>query len=163
MVDWQTLAEAEPELAGIGAAAFDKTGLTLIGTIRRDGSPRISPVEHLFFEGELLLGMMHRSTKALDLLRDPRCTIHATVCNKDGHSDPEFKVNGRANDVTDPGLRERYGQRLFELMNWRPPEPYHLFAIDIDTASYVSYEEGTGRQTVWTWPRGGKRVVREGS
>ena len=163
MIDWQAFAAAEPELAGIGAAAFDKTGLILLGTIRRDGSPRISPVEHMFLEGQLLLGMMHRSTKALDLLRDPRCTVHATVANKDGHSDPEFKLNGRAVDVTDPALRQAYGDRWWELSQWRPEEPYHLFSVDIESASYVSYEEGTGRQTVWSWPHGGRRVVRAGS
>ena len=163
MVDWQTFADSEPKLAGIGAEAFDRTGLIVLGTIRRDGSPRISPVEHMFLEGQLLLGMMHRSTKALDLLRDPRCTVHATVSNKDGHSDPEFKLNGRAVDVADPALRQAYGDRWWELSQWRPPEPYHLFAIDIESASYVRFEEGTGRQHTWTWPTGGQRVMREGN
>lgn len=162
MVDWQTFAQSEPELAGVGMAAFERTGLVLLGTLRHDGSPRISPVEHMFLEGQVLLGMMHRSKKALDLLRDPRCTLHAAIANKDGHSDPEFKLNGRAIDMTDPSVRERYGDRWFELSKWRPPEPYHLFSIDIANVSYTRYEGSSGAQYLWTWPDGGRRIARRG-
>jgi hypothetical protein len=117
----------------------------------------------MFIDGKLLLGMMYRSKKALDLLRDSRCTVHATVSNKDGHSDPEFKLNGRAVDVTDSALRHRYGEAMLLASGAPIPEPYHLFAIDVETASYVHFEEGTGRQHTWTWPTGGQRVTRHGS
>ena len=46
--------------------------------------PRISPVEPLIADGHLYLGMMWRSRKALDLLRDPRCTVHSTVSERNG-------------------------------------------------------------------------------
>ncbi len=39
MVGWAH-AGAAPELAAKGLARFDATGLSLIGTVRRDGSPR---------------------------------------------------------------------------------------------------------------------------
>ena len=48
-----------------------------------------------FLPGEVLLGMMYRSKKALDLLRDPRCVLHSTVSNPNG-SEPELKLYGRA-------------------------------------------------------------------
>ena len=47
------------------------------------------------FDGQLALGMMWRSMKALDLLRDPRCVVHSVVSDKDG-TEGEFKVYGRA-------------------------------------------------------------------
>ena len=43
----------------------------LVGTIRKDGTPRISPNEPDFAVGRLFVSMMWRSKKALDLLRDP--------------------------------------------------------------------------------------------
>jgi hypothetical protein len=45
-----------------------------MGTLRRDGFPRMSRWSPTSFEGERR-GMTHRALKALDLLRDPRLTI----------------------------------------------------------------------------------------
>ena len=72
---WQQFAAQSPELAAIGEAQFARTGLALVGTFRRDGWPRISPVEPFIVDGLLYLGMTWRSVKALDLLRDPRCVV----------------------------------------------------------------------------------------
>ena len=58
--------------------------LTLVGTLRHDGWPRISPVEALVWNGQLYLGMMWRSLKARDLLRDPRCVVHTVVTDPTG-------------------------------------------------------------------------------
>ena len=62
-----------------GRTKLTKPGVLLIGTIRRDGSARISGVEPLVMEGELLLSMMPTSTKAHDLLRDPRICANSIV------------------------------------------------------------------------------------
>src|SRR6266576_5277939 len=98
---WEEFASAAPELAELGAERFDKAGLSLVGTLRADGSPRISPVEPQFADGELMLGMMWQSRKARDLLRDPRVVVHSVVANKDG-SEGDFKAYGRVRDVPDP-------------------------------------------------------------
>ncbi len=81
-------------------------GLILLGSLRRDGSPRISPVEPLIVDGELELGMMWQSKKALDLLRDPRCHVHTVVTDRNG-TEGEFKLWGRARDL-ELAERERY-------------------------------------------------------
>ena len=78
-MDWSQFGSREPSLAAIGEERLESTGLVLLGTLRKNGWPRISPVEHLIFEGQLYLGMMWQSRKALDLLRDPRCSLHSTV------------------------------------------------------------------------------------
>src|SRR5271155_3112682 len=103
--NWAAFAGAAPELAARGLARFHATGLSLVGTLRRDGSPRISAVEPFIFEGELALGMMWRSMKALDLLRDPRCVVHSTISDKDGR-EGEFKVYGRVVAVEEPATRD---------------------------------------------------------
>jgi hypothetical protein len=59
-----------PTIAGLAEERFQRDQLVMIGTLRTDGSPRISPCEVDFAEGQLLLGMMWRSKKALDLLTD---------------------------------------------------------------------------------------------
>ena len=90
-----------------------RMGLALVGTLRRDGWPRISPVEPFIVDGNLYLGMMWRSRKALDLLRDPRCVVHSTVVDRKG-SEGEFKVYGHAVDTTDLDERRRFGDAVFE-------------------------------------------------
>ena len=83
-MNWTEFTQAAPELARLFKERLDATGLALIGTIRKDGTPRISPLEADLFEDHLLLGMMWQSKKALDLLRDPRCLVHSVVSDKDG-------------------------------------------------------------------------------
>ncbi len=146
---WREFAQAAPEMARLGEERFDRTGVVLVGTVRKDGSPRISPVEPLITQGQLFLGMMWRSTKALDLLRDPRCVVHSTISNRDG-SEGEFKLRGRAVDVRDPGMRERYSEALYEKIEWRPEEPYHLFSVDVESAAFIAYEDE--EQSLKRWP-----------
>ena len=134
---WEEFQRSEPELAALGRERFDRTGLILLGTLRKNGWPRISPVEVLITDGQLYLGMMWRSRKALDLLRDPRCTVHSTVSDRAG-TEGEFKVYGHAVDVQDVEARRRYGDALYEKIQVRPDESeYHLFAVDIQSAAFV--------------------------
>ncbi len=151
-MNWAEFKEAAPELAELGEERFERTGVVLVGTVRRDGTPRISPVEFLFLDGDLFLGMMWQSRKALDLLRDPRCLVHSAVIDK---NDPagEFKIRGRAVNIDDPAVIERYCQALQEATNWRPEGPFHLFAVDIDHAVHIKYLEN-GDQSVVEWRPG---------
>ncbi len=146
---WADFEQAAPELAQLGEERFEASGLLLLGTLRRDGFPRISPVEPLIHDGQLYLGMMWQSRKALDLLRDPRCLVHSIVSNKDG-SEGEFKAYGRAIDISNLATRSRYADAMFEKIGFRPEEPeYHLFAIDIESVAFVQIQEG--KQVVKTW------------
>jgi hypothetical protein len=157
-VNWTEFSQAAPELAGLFRDRLDKTGLALLGTIRKDGTPRISPLEAGVFEDHLLLGMMWQSKKALDLIRDPRCLLHSVVSNKDG-TDGEVKLRGRAVDATDAGLRERSAQHSFDTTGWRPEEPYHLFWLDIKEAAFIQFS-GNGDQTIKTWRADGQQQER---
>ena len=140
MATWAEFAEAAPELAALGLERFNRSQLILLGSVRKDGSSRISPVEPDIVDGELMLGMMWRSKKALDLLRDPRCVVHSTVHDRMDAAG-EFKLRGRAVDVQDPHRRDRYGQVIFERIQWRPEGDFHLFAIDIDSAVHIQYQD----------------------
>lgn len=146
---WDAFAAACPELAAAGEERLRKHELCLVGSLRRDGSPRISPVEPDFVDGQLLLGMIWQSMKARDLLRDPRCVIHSCTCDRHG-TDGDFKLYGTATDVQDPSLRKLYRETIYERIGWAPEEPnYHLFAIEIDSAAFVRF--GETEQVVMSW------------
>ena len=146
---WQQFGAQAPELAALGEAQFARTGLALVGTLRRDGWPRISPVEPFIVEGQLYLGMMWRSVKALDLLRDPRCVVHSTVSNRDG-TEGEFKVYGRAVEVNDPEERRRFGDAVFAAIGFRPEEPeFHCFAISIESVVFSQLRDSEFHRQVW--------------
>ena len=114
------------------------TGILMLGTIRADGRPRISPCEAFVVDGDLMLGMMWQSKKALDLIRDPRITMVTTQCEREpAHGD--VKLYGKVSDVAEPERRKAYADTLEAAINWRPSEPYHLFAADIQSAGYISF------------------------
>lgn len=149
MVTWGEFTRAAPELAALGEGRFRETGLIMLGSLRSSGWPRITPVEPRLVDGELQLGMMWQSRKAHDLLRDPRCTVHSATTDKDG-TEGDFKVYGTAENVTDPGRRERHCQVTFDEIGWRPEDDhFHLFSIDIQEIAYARF--GGGRAQITTW------------
>ena len=149
---WQAFASAVPSLALPGKARLDQAGIALIGTIRKDGSPRIDPVEPFFAQGHLLLGMLRDSRKALDLLRDPRCVLHSAVSQPDG-SEGEFKLLGRAVAVQSDDLSQGYSQAFAEKWHAPPPAgfPGHLFSLDIASAALLTWDLEHGEMLVKRW------------
>ena len=136
---WDEFSAAVPELAALGEERLRGRELCLVGTLRRNGWPRISPVEPEFVDGELMLGMMWRSPKALDLLRDPRLVVHSVVSSRLGN-EGDFKLYGRAVPVDEQERRARYRATLKARIDWEPEEPnYHLFAVHVDSAGFVIF------------------------
>jgi hypothetical protein len=147
-MNWQVFLAAVPEIAELAEARFRKDGLCLVGTLRKGGSPRISPCELDFASGELLLGMMWRSRKAVDLLRDPRIVVHSVTSDREG-IEGDVKLYGRAIDISDPEVRQAYRDAIKARIGWAPDEPeYHLFALDIESAGYIVF--GDDRHAL-TW------------
>jgi hypothetical protein len=160
-MDWQEFAEQCPELAELAAARFARDQLLLLGTLRPDGSPRISAVECDLTAGRLLIGMINQSVKALDLRRDPRATVHSWPPGKD-NPDGDIKLYGRGLEVTDPLVKRAYEDAIFARIQWRPKEPYHCFEIDVESAGYLRFAGSGDQEEVWSWRTGGqltKRVV----
>ena len=151
-VSWQTFAAAAPDVAVFAQEQFAPGHVALVGTIRTDGSPRISSVEPHIREGESYLGMLWRSRKALDVLRDPRLLLRNAVCTSTG-DEAEITLRGRAVEIRDPDLRQRYRAAVAERIAWQEPH-FHLFAVQIESAALVRY--GQGQQSVKLWPQGGE-------
>jgi hypothetical protein len=159
MTGWQTLREDDPHLAQRGEHLLLDPGVVLVGTTRRDGTPRLSPVEPLLHDGELWLCMMLHSTKARDLLRDPRVLVHNIVTSKDG-AGGEFKVRGTVREVTDPAAQRRFAEEVARRLGWRAePGWSHLFVVDVADATFLRYDSATGDQYGARWP-GGRRWLR---
>jgi len=153
---WSQFAEEAAELAEIGEQCLDRLGVVLLGTLRKNGYPRISAVEPLFANGELYLGMMWKSVKALDLLRDPRFTVHSPITDRNGR-EGEFKLHGTVRDVDDPGERQIYATALNDKIGWVPPEPYHLFALRLEGAAYRRFSYTLVSAMVWRPGEGTER------
>ena len=151
---WDAFEEACPEIATMARERFARDQLVMVGTIRRDGSPRISPNEPDFAADRLFVSMMWRSKKALDLLRDPRCVVHSVTCDRMG-TDGDLKLYGRMADVHEPALRHAYQAAIKARIDWQPDEPeFHLFSLDIESAGYTVFEENTHRALAWDPERG---------
>ena len=154
---WDEFAAACPDLSSLGEERLRGRELCLVGTLRRNGWPRISPVEPEFVDGELMLGMMWRSPKALDLLRDPRLVVHSVVSSRMGN-EGDFKLYGRAVPVEEPERRARHRATIKARIDWEPEEPsYHVFAVDVDSAGFVTFAEGNRYGLAWDPERGLRR------
>jgi hypothetical protein len=140
VLTWAELEAAAPDIAGRGRELLDRFQFVLVGTLTRDGSPRINPCEAYVIEGRLLLNMMPRSLKALDLLRDPRIYLHTPVTSKGG-TEGEFKLAGIAPKLADMRLRRRLDDAFWEMIQWRPAADSHYFEILAARAAYHRYGE----------------------
>jgi hypothetical protein len=138
---WQEFAGTCPEIGSVAEARFRADQLVTLGTLRIDGSPRITPCEVDMVGGELLLGMMWRSRKAMDLLRDPRIAVHSVQCDREA-STPDVKVYGDAVEINDPDRRQEYREGVMARIDWAPDEPnFHVFALDVREAAYISFPD----------------------
>lgn len=150
---WSDFAARQPGFAAIADHQLLGPGVVLIGTIRRDGSARISGVEPLIADGELWLSMMPASTKARDLERDRRILLHSIVTSPSPQA--EIMVRGTARAETAPELHRRYAAAAGARLGWQPvPGEFALFAVDINDVTYIGHDAQTNAQHVARWPAG---------
>lgn len=100
MTTWRDVEQAAPEFAQRVRALFDVHRHKTIATLRADGSPRISGIETVFEDGELVFGSMPNARKGADLRRDPRFALHSATIDPVEGSEAlwpgEAKISGRA-------------------------------------------------------------------
>jgi hypothetical protein len=75
--DWRDVEQGASEIARLGMARLNAIPVAMLGTVRPDGSARISPIEPYIVNGQFLAGAMTWSKKASDLHRDPRYVLHS--------------------------------------------------------------------------------------
>src|SRR3954453_22645347 len=151
---WDDLHAQQPRLGAVAKDRLLGPGVFLVATIRRDGTPRLSPVEPFVLDGDLWLSMLWQSRKAADVQRDPRVLLHSIITSRDGE-EGEIKLRGTAHGVGDEAVQARYAQAVQAALGW-PPQVggFHLFRIEIDDVTALRYDEPTGDQFVSRWPAG---------
>lgn len=152
MATWQEFADEAPELAAAVRARFEATKHHVLASVRLDGSPRVSGTEVDFHGPHLTVGSMWGAVKARDLQRDGRFGLHANP--GDGSMEGgDAKISGRAVEVVDPtDVRTFVDDR-------QPPEPFHLFRLDIGEVVLTSITPDGEALLIETW-RPGAPVVR---
>jgi hypothetical protein len=130
VVAWSGFERQAPELAGVVHGRITATLHCILGTLRADGSPRLTGLEAHFGEGELWLAMMPDSRKADDLRRDPRFALHSApdVSMVDG----DAQISGRALLVDHDATRDRFAATLPQPP---PSSGFVLFRADLTGAS----------------------------
>lgn len=147
MARWLAIEDEAPDIAALARRYLDARVHKTLATVRRDGSPRISGIETEWADGELWLGMMWESRKALDLRSDPRFALHSGSDDPPGW-DGDAKLAGAVDEVTDPAVVARInGPKA-------PPGPSHLFRCDVREVSIVHLADGGAHLIIESWHAG---------
>ncbi|WP_410876630.1 pyridoxamine 5'-phosphate oxidase family protein [Nocardia sp. A7] len=160
MTTWSQFTEEAPSIAALFQRRHQATGnLCMLATLRADGSPRISPIEPMIFDGLLVLAGMPNTRKFDDLARDPRFCLHtATVDTM--VSDGDAKLFGTVTDLKDETVHARFAQKLFDDSGFdiRGEKFDHFYVADLTGASTVEVSDDQLHITVWK-PGAGETIV----
>lgn len=159
MATWEEVTKGAPELASAVQRSFDAHIHKTIATLRADGSPRISGIEASFGDGEVWLGMMPDSRKARDLQRDARFALHSATVDAE-MTGGDAKLSGRAVEVSDQATIDWFAGREREENGGEPPQPFHLFRVDVNEIVLTSLGgDPPDHLVIETW-REGRGVTR---
>jgi hypothetical protein len=135
--NWAAFTTAEPDLAEKIENRFGSFTHHVLATLRKDGSPRTTGLEVRFLHGELWLGMMPNSLKALDLRRDPRFALQANPGPGTEMAGGDVRISGRAIEVEDSAAKAAYVKEV------EPPQPFHLFRTELTEVVRTYVEDDT--------------------
>jgi hypothetical protein len=131
---WSDLEAAAPDIAATARRLLwiPGVGFGYLATVRRDGGPRIHPVNVAIVDGRLVTFVVP-SPKRDDLRRDGRYALHTTGSETEND---EVAITGRA--------VEREGDAAFRAaaaaaMPFEVPADHHLFELGIGTVLWAAY------------------------
>ena len=143
MLTWEQFENAAPEMARFGTERLSENVMYL-GTIRKDGGPRVHPFTPFVSSGRLFAFMYPTSPKGHDLLRDGRYVIHSQV--KDWHGAPgEFSISGRARFIEDEETRALAAKGC----PYTSKGAYVCFEFLIEDCRTTHYIDGTPHYARW--------------
>jgi hypothetical protein len=131
---WAEFEAQAPEIGAAGRRLLFHLGFGLgyLATIRRDGSPRLHPINVCIVDGRLLAFLVP-SPKLADLRRDPRYALHATGSES---VDDELEIGGRATFPDDAGLRAEAATAV----GFTVPDDHVLVELGVDRVLWGHYE-----------------------
>jgi hypothetical protein len=154
MLTWKAFRDARPDLAEAGRGLLYQfgVGLAFLGTVRRDGAPRTHPIRVILADDHLYAFIVP-GPKMWDLRRDGRHALHCfpPINNEDG-----FHITGRAEERSDPDIREPVVTVLCRESNLSEPHSslatHPLFEFFVDTCQ-LTRTTGHGdfdpKHTIW--------------
>jgi hypothetical protein len=144
VTSWTDFETAEPDLAAQARTVIASTTNCVLGTIRADGSPRLSGIDPFFLGDHLWMGSMPNARKGADLQRDPRCSLHGIPWEsrkvKEGAEAPgdtDVKVSARAVLLEDDAEQASV-MAWFKEKGQEFPGGADLFRLDLDSVTTVS-------------------------
>jgi pyridoxamine 5'-phosphate oxidase-like protein len=146
LLTWDQFEKSEPEMARFGAERM-KERVMYVGTVRKDGYPRVHPFTPFVSSGRLFAFMEPTSPKAHDLQRDGRYVIHSLVKDSNG-SDGEFSITGRARLVLDQETRSVAAQGC----PYTPADRYVCFEFFLEECLTNHYVDGNPQFSRWKEP-----------
>jgi hypothetical protein len=167
MASFADIENVEPALAERARAILSSTTNAVLGTVRRNGSPRLSGADPYFHDGQLRIWSMPRARKGQDLRRDPRVAIHSIPWDsrklREGAADvgqADAKVSGTAVLVADAGQRAAFRAWLKSERGFEPPEDWDLFTINIDALTVIFVDSGQLVVDQWSTTEGRHTIRR---
>jgi hypothetical protein len=146
MISWHEFETEALAMAQLGRQRLEETRVALLGTLRKDGSSRISPIEPYLSQGHLLFGAMSWSLKTHDLLRDPRCAFHSAITAPDA-GEVELKLYGRALE-TPTEIRDGCSDGWWHA---QPPGAAVVFELSIEQATLIEWDLQQSRMVTRRW------------
>lgn len=133
MATWEQFEATEPEMARAGWRLLSHPGFGFgyLATVRRDGGPRIHPINPVLAAGHLVAFIVP-SPKLADLLRDGRYALHSAGAED---VNDEFYLAGSAEPAEDPELRAA----SLAACHFPPGEDHVLVGLSIETALWAHY------------------------
>jgi hypothetical protein len=113
----------------------------------------------MFADGQLWLGMMPGSVKALDLRRDPRVALHSASIDPE-MPDGDAKLAGRAIEHLNDEAKTAFTTTLEGAGQEMPTGPFHLFSVDIQDAVLIRVDGDHLVIETWGEGRGLSRTER---
>jgi hypothetical protein len=135
VTSWGELGRQRPELVEGGRHLLYQhgVGLAFLATVRPDGGPRLHPFCPVLTDEEMY-GFIIPSPKQRDLQRDGRFAVHSFPTDE---NEDAFSVTGRAQVVSDPGVREALGEQFvterIEIGVPLPADDHLLVRFDLES------------------------------
>ena len=146
MKTWGEFESEAPALAETGRRLIYQHGpaLAFLGTVRKDGGPRIHPICPVVTDGGLYLFIVEMSYKYSDLLRDPRFALHSFPTEKD----EEFYATGEAYRLEGAEARAKVVAAAHEV-GLHPQDFEMLFETRLANALHTTWHNHAQPDT---WP-----------
>ena len=142
-MSWKALETGNPELAEFGRNRFSRD-IAYLGTVDKNGAPRVHPVTPIIGQGRLFIFMEPTSPKGYDLRRGSRYALHAAVEDYEGGGG-EFMVKGTGRLVEDAESRAL----ATEASSYAPADRYILFELYVDSALGFIYKSDDKIRLHW--------------